>query len=67
MPPAIVAHSAQEATDALDQLGAPVVIKPLGGSQGRSVTVGVRAPHEAAAAFAQASESGSPGPWDRAI
>jgi cyanophycin synthetase len=60
VPPAIVAYSAQEATDALDQLGAPVVIKPLGGSQGRSVTVGVRAPHEAAAAFAQASESGSP-------
>jgi cyanophycin synthetase len=60
VPPAIVASTAQEAQDALDQLGAPVVIKPLGGSQGRSVTVGVRAPHEAAAAFAQASASGSP-------
>jgi cyanophycin synthetase len=60
VPPAIVAGSAQEAIDALDELGAPVVIKPLGGSQGRSVSVGVRAPHEAAAAFAQASASGSP-------
>jgi cyanophycin synthetase len=60
VPPAIVADSEQEAQDALDLLGAPVVIKPLGGSHGRSVTVGVRAPHEAAAAFAQASEAGSP-------
>ena len=60
VPPAIVAASTQEAQEALDQLGAPVVIKPLGGSHGRSVTVGVRAPHEAAAAFAQASEDDSP-------
>jgi cyanophycin synthetase len=44
VPPAVVAASAAEARSALDRLGAPVVIKPLGGSQGRSVTVGVRAP-----------------------
>jgi cyanophycin synthetase len=60
VPPAVVAASAAEARSALDRLGAPVVIKPLGGSQGRSVTVGVRAPHEAAAAFAAASVDGSP-------
>ena len=60
VPPAIVAASAAEAQEALDQLGAPVVIKPLGGSHGRSVTVGVRAPHEAEAAFRQASEADSP-------
>ena len=60
VPPAIVAASAAEAQEALDELGAPVVIKPLGGSHGRSVTVGVRAPHEAEAAFRQASEAGSP-------
>jgi cyanophycin synthetase len=60
VPPAIVAATAAEAQEALDQLGAPVVIKPLGGSHGRSVTVGVRAPHEAEAAFRQASEADSP-------
>ncbi|HEX5294073.1 MAG TPA: Mur ligase family protein [Streptosporangiaceae bacterium] len=60
VPPAIVAATAAEAREALDLLGAPVVIKPLGGSHGRSVTVGVRAPHEAEAAFRQASEAGSP-------
>jgi cyanophycin synthetase len=60
VPPAIVAATAVEAQEALDQLGAPVVIKPLGGSHGRSVTVGVRAPHEAEAAFRQASEDDSP-------
>jgi cyanophycin synthetase len=60
VPPAIVAGTAAEAREALDLLGAPVVIKPLGGSHGRSVTVGVRAPHEAEAAFRQASEAGSP-------
>ncbi|MGH3273237.1 MAG: cyanophycin synthetase [Streptosporangiaceae bacterium] len=60
VPPAIVVTSAQDAREALDQLGAPVVIKPLGGSQGRSVTVGVATAQEAAAAFEQASAVGGP-------
>jgi cyanophycin synthetase len=54
-----VAASQQEAAQALDRLGAPVVIKPLGGNHGRCVTVGVSTPGEAAAAFAKASVAGS--------
>jgi cyanophycin synthetase len=55
----LLAVSAEEAVQALDVLGPPVVIKPLRGNHGRSVTVGVRTPSEAAAAFERASGDGS--------
>jgi cyanophycin synthetase len=55
VPDGIVADSAQEAADALDKLGPPVVIKPLGGNHGRCVSIGVRTPQQAAAAYDQAS------------
>ena len=54
----IVAASAEEAVRALGVLGPPVVIKPLRGSQGRFVTVGVRTPHEAITAFERAGGTG---------
>src|SRR5262249_50325693 len=56
--PGIVAASAPEAADALRELGPPVVIKPLGGNQGKSGTVGVRTPDEAADRFGRASAAG---------
>ena len=55
----IVAASAEEAAAALDQLGAPVVIKPLGGNHGRSVTVGIGSAEQATAAFNRAATGGS--------
>jgi cyanophycin synthetase len=58
VPQGIVASSAQEAARALEQIGAPVVIKPVGGNHGRCVTVGVRTPAQATAAFDKASEAG---------
>ena len=54
----VVARSAQEAADALAQIGAPVVIKPLGGNQGVNLTIGVQTAAEAAAAYAKASAAG---------
>jgi cyanophycin synthetase len=56
----VLAASAPDAARALDALGPPVVVKPLRGSQGRCVTVGVRTPDEAAAAFERAGGAGSP-------
>ena len=47
--------SAQEAAEALADIGGPVVVKPLGGSQGANLTVGVRTAAEAAAAYAKAA------------
>nr|HEU5418324.1 cyanophycin synthetase [Streptosporangiaceae bacterium] len=55
----VVAATADEAAAALEQLGAPVVIKPLGGNHGRSVTVGIESAEEAAAAFSRAATGGS--------
>jgi cyanophycin synthetase len=59
VPEGVLAGSAQEAVEALGRLGAPVVIKPLGGNHGRSVTVGVTTAAQAAAAFDHASTAGS--------
>jgi cyanophycin synthetase len=55
----VVAASADEAAAALEQLGAPVVIKPLGGNHGRSVTVGISTEQDAVAAFNRAATGGS--------
>jgi len=51
----VTARSAEEAAAALAEIGGPVVIKPLGGSQGANLTVGVRTAGEAAAAYAKAA------------
>jgi len=62
----ILVTSAAEAQQALADLGAPVVIKPLGGNHGRCVTVGVTTAGQAAAAFAKASTAGAAGPANAA-
>ncbi len=54
----VVARSEQQAADGLAELGAPVVIKPLGGRQGANLTIGVRTAAEAAAAYAKAAVAG---------
>jgi cyanophycin synthetase len=51
----VVAYSADEAAAALAKLGPPLVIKPLGGRQGDSLTIGVRTAAEARSAYAKAS------------
>ena len=51
----VTVRSPLEAAAALAEIGGPVVIKPLGGSQGASITVGVRTAAEAAAAYSKAS------------
>jgi cyanophycin synthetase len=51
----VTARSPLEAAAALAEIGGPVVIKPLGGSQGANLTVGVRTAAEAAAAYARAA------------
>jgi len=52
----VTVRSRQEASDAVADIGGPVVVKPLGGSQGANLTVGVRTAAEAAAAYAKAAE-----------
>jgi cyanophycin synthetase len=49
------AWSEEEAVAALADIGAPVVIKPLGGCHGSAVTIGVAAAAEAAAAYRKAA------------
>jgi cyanophycin synthetase len=46
----VVTHSPDEAAAALAELGGPVVVKPLGGSQGANLTVGARTSADAVAA-----------------
>jgi cyanophycin synthetase len=58
VPAGVVARSADEAAAALAELGGPVVIKPLGGSHGANLTIGVRSAAEAAAAYGKASAAG---------
>ncbi len=53
--PGLVAWSGPEAQEALARIGGPVVIKPLGGRQGASVTIGVRTAAEAEAAYRKAA------------
>src|SRR5215472_10263600 len=55
VPEGVLAHSVNDAVAALGQLGAPVVIKPRNGNQGKCVTVGVRSASEAEQAYRQAS------------
>jgi cyanophycin synthetase len=50
--------TAAEAVAALRELGAPVVIKPVGGNHGRLVTVGVATQAAAATAFEAATAAG---------
>ncbi|HXZ63606.1 MAG TPA: cyanophycin synthetase [Streptosporangiaceae bacterium] len=53
--PGLVAWSAPEAQAALAGIGGPVVIKPLDGRQGASMTIGVRTAAEAEAAYQKAA------------
>jgi cyanophycin synthetase len=53
--PGLVAWSGSEAQEALARIGGPVVIKPLGGRQGASLTIGVRTAAEAEAAYRKAA------------
>jgi len=53
--PGLVAWSGPEAQEALAKIGGPVVIKPLGGRQGASLTIGVRTAAEAEAAYRKAA------------
>jgi cyanophycin synthetase len=55
VPDGIAAWSADEAAEAARQLGGQVVIKPLGGSHGSNLTIGVRTAGEAAAAYLKAA------------
>jgi cyanophycin synthetase len=58
VPEGIVACSQAEAAQAYEQIGGQVVVKPLGGSQGASLTIGVHSSTEAGAAYAKAAEDG---------
>jgi cyanophycin synthetase len=51
----VTAWSPLEAAAALVEIGGPVVIKPLVGSQGANLTVGVRTAAEAATAYSKAA------------
>ncbi len=53
--PGVVAWSGPETQEALAKIGGPVVIKPLGGRQGASLTIGVRTAAEAEAAYRKAA------------
>jgi cyanophycin synthetase len=55
VPPGVVAWSGPEAQEALTKIGGPVVIKPLGGRQGASLTIGVGTAAEAEAAYRKAA------------
>jgi cyanophycin synthetase len=51
VPEGVVAQSEQDAVQALEQLGGPVVIKPRNGNHGKCVTVGIRTPVQAEQAY----------------
>jgi len=59
VPDGVVAWSPQEAAQALEALGGPVVIKPRNGNHGGGVTVSVATAQQAADAYAQASAAGA--------
>ena len=59
VPDGMVARSPQEAVQALEALGGPVVIKPRNGNHGGGVTVSVTTAQQAAGAYAQASATGA--------
>ena len=59
VPEGMVARSPQEAVQALEALGGPVVIKPRNGNHGGGVTVSVTTAQQAADAYAQARAAGA--------
>jgi cyanophycin synthetase len=58
VPEGIVAHSAEEAMDALDHLGAPVVVKPVSGHHGRNIFVASTAEEVSTAWHAAGADGG---------
>jgi cyanophycin synthetase len=59
VPRQVATASAAEAVAALKLIGAPVVVKPARGNQGRGITVGVQEPQDVAAAFQCAHAEGT--------
>ena len=59
VPAGMVARSPQEAVQALETLGTPVVIKPRNGNHGGGVTVSVSTAQQAADAYVRASAAGA--------
>lgn len=56
VPEGQVVETAEQAVQAMREIGVPVVIKPLGGNQGKGVTLEIHQAAEAERAFAIASE-----------
>ncbi|HEY0079684.1 MAG TPA: cyanophycin synthetase [Pyrinomonadaceae bacterium] len=56
VPRGIRAETGDEAVDALERIGAPVVVKPLDGRQGKGVSLNLSTPEEVAHAFHLARE-----------
>ena len=56
VPEGQVVETAGQAVKAMQEIGAPVVIKPLGGNQGKGVTLEISKPEEAERAFLIAAE-----------
>ena len=55
-PRGVVVETEQEALAALENLGAPLVVKPLDGNQGRGVSLNLRTPEQVIEAFRVAQE-----------
>ncbi|GAA0349094.1 cyanophycin synthetase [Actinoallomurus spadix] len=58
VPEGVVVTTAEEAVAAFEEIGAPVVVKPLAGHQGENVWIELTDPAEVAAAFRAASAEG---------
>lgn len=56
VPEGQVVEAPEAAVQAMQEIGAPVVIKPLGGNQGKGVTLDIHNPEEVERAFAIAAE-----------
>lgn len=56
VPQGTVVHSIEEALQAADRIGYPLVVKPLRGNHGRGITVNIRNSHELSQALQLASE-----------
>ena len=56
VPEGQVVETSEAAVQAMQEIGVPVVIKPLGGNQGKGVTLDIRKPEEAERAFSIAAE-----------
>ncbi len=59
VPEGILAHSAQEAWQAAQKLGLPVVVKPLSGNHGRAVFINLNQQHEIETAWDIAAQEDS--------